>query len=70
MEKNAKIYIAGHSGLIGSAIIRRLLRDGYDNILTKNHNELDLTDQQEVRGFFEEVFSRIRLIVLNLYMKI
>ncbi len=52
MEKNAKIYIAGHRGLIGSAIVRRLQSDGYKNLILKTHNELDLLDQQAVINFF------------------
>lgn len=54
MEKNAKIYVAGHAGLVGSAIIRRLSADGYTNLLTKSHRELDLTRQREVEAFFDQ----------------
>ena len=54
MNKSDKIYVAGHRGLIGSAIMRRLIRDDYANILTKTHGELDLTDQYQVRSFFEK----------------
>ncbi len=53
MNKDAKIYIAGHRGLVGSAIIRALKDAGYSNILIKTHTELDLTQQQAVRAFFE-----------------
>ena len=53
MEKTARIYVAGHRGLVGSAIVRRLTRDGYENILTRTHDQLDLTNQQMVRDFFE-----------------
>lgn len=53
MNKSDKIYVAGHNGLIGSAIVRRLLKDGYTNILIRNHAELDLTDQYKVKSFFE-----------------
>lgn len=52
MEKESKIYVAGHRGMVGSAIIRELRRQGYDNIITRTHSELDLTDQQAVNGFF------------------
>ena len=52
MEKNAKIYVAGHRGLVGSAIVRRLEADGYSNILTRTHGQLDLMDQMAVRDFF------------------
>ncbi len=52
MEKNDKIYIAGHSGLVGSAIFRRLEAEGYKNLLTRTHKELDLTRQEAVEAFF------------------
>jgi len=54
MEKDAKIYIAGHRGLVGTAIARNLKEKGYTNIIGKTHNELDLTDQSAVKRFFEE----------------
>lgn len=54
MEKNSKIYVAGHRGMVGSAIVRRLRELGYDNIITRTHNELDLTRQDEVEKFFAE----------------
>jgi GDP-L-fucose synthase len=53
METNAKIYIAGHTGLVGSAIVRELERRGYDNIIVASHAELDLTDQAATRVWFE-----------------
>ncbi|MFP5040696.1 GDP-L-fucose synthase family protein [Parasediminibacterium sp. JCM 36343] len=53
MEKRSKIYIAGHRGMVGSAIIRRLQKDGYDNIITRTSKELDLRNQQAVNSFFE-----------------
>jgi len=53
MEKNAKIYIAGHRGLVGSAIWSNLLSRGYENILGKTHKELDLLDSAAVRSFFD-----------------
>ena len=53
MEKNAKIYVAGHRGMVGSAIVRELQRQGYHNIITRTHKELDLTRQMEVEAFFE-----------------
>lgn len=52
MDKNAKIYVAGHSGLVGSSLMRQLLALGYSNLLTRTHAELDLTDQQAVARFF------------------
>ncbi|MDP2217458.1 MAG: GDP-L-fucose synthase [Methanolobus sp.] len=54
MDYNSKIYISGHRGLVGSAIDRNLQSKGYHNILTRTHQELDLTNQQEVNKFFEE----------------
>lgn len=54
MEKNAKIYITGHTGLVGSAIIRRLNQLGYKNLVLKKHDELDLIDQKAVYDFFKQ----------------
>ncbi len=54
MEKDAKIYVAGHKGMVGSAIVRELTRQGYENIITRTHKELDLTRQDRVEKFFEE----------------
>jgi GDP-L-fucose synthase len=53
MDKQATIYIAGHRGMVGSAIQRRLVKDGYTNIITKTSKELDLRNQQAVNAFFE-----------------
>ena len=53
MEKNAKIYVAGHKGLVGSAIMRSLTKFGYTNLIYKTRDELDLRDQQAVNAFFE-----------------
>jgi len=53
MNKNSKIYVAGHSGLVGSAIVRKLQENGYNNLILKSHVELDLTRQAEVERFFE-----------------
>lgn len=52
MKKNDKIYVAGHKGMVGSAIIRELKRQDYNNIITCTHSELDLTRQSEVENFF------------------
>ncbi len=54
MEKNAKIYIAGHSGLVGSAIWKNLQDKGYTNLIGRTHKELDLLDGMAVRKFFDE----------------
>ena len=53
MNKEAKIYIAGHRGMVGSAILRKLESDGYQNIVFKTSSELDLTNQQAVNDFFK-----------------
>lgn len=52
MEKDAKIYVAGHTGLIGSALVRKLKEDGYENLVLKTHDELDLRRQEDVEEFF------------------
>lgn len=52
MKKEAKIYVAGHRGLVGSAIIRTLMKNGYTNLITRTHSELNLLDQQAVANFF------------------
>jgi GDP-L-fucose synthase len=52
VEETSKIYIAGHNGLVGSAIVRRLRALGYSNLLLRSHQQLDLTDQREVQKFF------------------
>ncbi len=53
MEKNAKIYIAGHRGMVGSAILRKLESEGYSNFLVRTSRELNLTNQAEVQNFFK-----------------
>jgi GDP-L-fucose synthase len=52
MDKNSKIYIAGHRGMVGSAIIRKLARQGYVNVVTKSSKDLDLRNQKAVANFF------------------
>ena len=52
MEQRSKIYVAGHGGLVGSAIVKRLQQGGYTNLTTRSHNELDLTNQAAVASFF------------------
>lgn len=54
MDKSSKIYIAGHRGMVGSAIHRRLVKEGFENILVKTSKELDLRDQQQVTDFFKK----------------
>lgn len=54
MDKNSCIYVAGHRGLVGSAIVRNLQAKGYTNIITRTHSELDLLNQNELNNFFQE----------------
>lgn len=54
MKKDSKIYIAGHRGLVGSAILKKLKEQGYNNLIYKTHQELDLTNQKAVKEFFEK----------------
>jgi GDP-L-fucose synthase len=54
MQKDAKIYVAGHRGLVGSALVRNLRAKGYENLLLRTHAELELTDQKATEGFFAE----------------
>src|SRR6185312_14987903 len=54
MQKNSKIYIAGHRGLVGSAIVRKLQKEGYQNLILRTSSQVDLRDQQAVKDFFEK----------------
>ena len=54
MNTNSKIYVAGHNGMVGSAIVRALEEQGYNNLILRTHNELDLTRQTDVESFFEK----------------
>ena len=54
MNKHSKIYVAGHNGMVGSAIVRKLRQEGYDNLFLLSHDELDLLDQKATFSFFEE----------------
>jgi GDP-L-fucose synthase len=53
MERDSKIYVAGHTGLVGSAILRCLQSQGYNNLILRTHQELDLEIQKDVNEFFE-----------------
>jgi GDP-L-fucose synthase len=54
VEKSDKIFIAGHRGLVGSALVRRLQQDGFAHLVTRDHSELDLREARAVDGFFEQ----------------
>jgi GDP-L-fucose synthase len=54
MNKESKIYVAGHGGLVGAAIVRRLKAEGYENLILRTHGEVDLTRQRAVETFFQE----------------
>ena len=54
MDKDAKIFVAGHNGLLGSVLVKKLMSEGYCDIVTKSHNELDLTNQKAVNDFFQK----------------
>lgn len=62
MDKHAHIYVAGHRGMVGSALVRELDAHGYRNIVTRTHAELDLTDQHAVNAFFQD--TRIDVVLL------
>jgi GDP-L-fucose synthase len=62
MDKNTRIYVGGHNGMVGSAILDRLRNKGYANIVTRTRGELDLTDQRAVREFFR--IERVEYVVL------
>lgn len=54
MEKNAKVFVAGHRGLVGTALVRQLASNGYQNVVVRTRQELDLADQQAVERFFQQ----------------
>lgn len=54
MDKNSKIYVAGHTGMVGSAIVRELMKQGYENLITRSHSDLDLIRQTDVEKFFNK----------------
>ena len=54
ISKNSKIYIAGHNGMVGSAILRNLKKKGYKNIIFQNSSKLDLTDQKKTYNFLKK----------------
>ncbi len=62
MDRSTKVLVAGHRGLIGSAFVRRLRADGYQNVIVRTHAELDLADEKQVRAFFE--VSRPQVVVM------
>ena len=54
MEKQSKVYVAGHRGLVGSSIVKNLTEKGYNNLIFRTHTELDLTNQLAVENFFSK----------------
>ncbi|MFM0556098.1 GDP-L-fucose synthase [Paraburkholderia sediminicola] len=62
MNKQGRIFVAGHRGMVGSALVRRLAADGYQNVITRSRKELDLTDQAAVNRFFES--EKIDVVLL------
>ena len=54
MHKNARIFVAGHAGMVGSALVRSLGRNGYGNLIVRTRAELDLTRQSDVESFFDQ----------------
>ncbi|TAE66424.1 MAG: NAD-dependent epimerase/dehydratase family protein, partial [Bacteroidetes bacterium] len=64
MDKNSKIYIAGHKGMVGSAILRKLQQEGFNNFVLKTSAELDLRNQQKVEDFFEKHSETGQLVML------
>ena len=54
MEKDSRIYIAGHKGMVGSAILRDLTKKGYTNLIIRNRDELDLLNSEAVKNFFDQ----------------
>ncbi len=62
MDSNSKIYIAGHRGMVGSAVIRALKASGYNNLVTRTRGELDLTKQAAVRSFYETTKPEVAII--------
>ena len=84
MSRNSKIYIAGHKGLVGSAILRKLKVNGYSKIITADRKNLDLTNQSKVFSFLKKIsqilylllpqrsaaYTQITSIKLNLFIKI
>jgi len=63
MNPDAKIYIAGHRGLVGSAILRRLAKEGYTNLLTASRDHLDLRDQAAVNYWFKATARKSSLVL-------
>jgi GDP-L-fucose synthase len=62
MDKHARIYVAGHRGMVGSALVRQLAAHGYSNLVTRTHAELDLTNQAAVERFFDE--AKVDVVLL------
>lgn len=66
MDEDSKVFVAGHAGLVGSAIVRRLSERGYGDLVLRTHEELDLTDPLQVHGFFERERPEYAIIAAGL----
>ena len=65
INKNSKIFVAGHNGLVGSAIVRKLKKKGYNKIITINKSKLDLTNQNKVYNFFKKKSQSLSSLLLQ-----
>ena len=65
INKNSKIFVAGHNGLVGSAIVRKLKKKGYNKIITINKSKLDLTNQNKVYNFLRKKNQSLSLLLLQ-----
>ena len=65
ISKNDPIYVAGHNGLVGSAVLNRLKNDGYTNIITANRKELDLTNQKKTFNFLKKKKTQIYIYLCS-----
>ena len=70
MHKDSLIYVAGHRGLVGSAVMRGLNQQGYDNLIVRTHAELDLTEQSAVRNFFQDLKPEVVIMAAAIFMAV
>ena len=69
MNNGSKIFVAGANGMVGSAIIRELKKNGFNNLLTPSSKELDLRNQVEVSNFFETNKGKVRFVSIGVFLK-